>query len=49
MLTGELKKELIGIIQKLVAEHQERRKAVTDEILKEFMTPRKLKWGGKES
>ncbi|XP_072025449.1 tryptophan--tRNA ligase, cytoplasmic-like [Amphiura filiformis] len=49
MLTGELKKELIGILQKLVADHQEKRKTVTDELLKEFMTPRKLKWGGKDS
>lgn len=45
LLTGELKKELIGIIQKLVGEHQERRKAVTPEVVKEFMTPRKLEWG----
>ena len=44
-MTGELKKELIGIIQKLVGEHQERRKAVTPEVVKEFMTPRKLEWG----
>lgn len=42
MLTGELKKELISVLQPLIAEHQERRKKVTDEIVKEFMTPRKL-------
>ena len=42
MLTGELKKELITILQKLVADVQERRKTVTDEMLKEFTTPRKL-------
>ncbi|XP_023367272.1 tryptophan--tRNA ligase, cytoplasmic [Otolemur garnettii] len=42
MLTGELKKTLIEVLQPLVAEHQARRKEVTDEIVKEFMTPRKL-------
>jgi tryptophanyl-tRNA synthetase len=42
ILTGDLKKELIVILQNLVAEHQERRKAVTDEIVEKFMTPRKL-------
>ncbi|ELW47227.1 Tryptophanyl-tRNA synthetase, cytoplasmic [Tupaia chinensis] len=42
MLTGELKKELIEVLQPLIAEHQARRKEVTDEVVKEFMTPRKL-------
>lgn len=42
MLTGELKKELVEVLQPLIAEHQARRKEVTDEIVKEFMTPRKL-------
>ena len=42
LLTGYLKKELIELLQKLVAEQQERRKAVTDEVLKHFMTPRPL-------
>ncbi|KAG8514422.1 Tryptophan--tRNA ligase, cytoplasmic [Galemys pyrenaicus] len=42
MLTGELKKELVDVLQPLIAEHQARRQAVTDEIVKEFMTPRKL-------
>ena len=44
LLTGYLKKELIEILQKLVADHQERRKAVTEDVVKEFMTPRKLKY-----
>jgi tryptophanyl-tRNA synthetase len=44
LLTGYLKKELIGILQRLVAEHQERKKAVTDEVVAQFMTPRKLKY-----
>eukprot|EP00117_Sycon_ciliatum_P019652 scpid18429/ scgid17748/ Tryptophan--tRNA ligase, cytoplasmic; Tryptophanyl-tRNA synthetase; T1-TrpRS; T2-TrpRS len=42
MLTGELKKELIGVLQAMVTEHQERRATVTDELLKQFMTPRPL-------
>lgn len=42
MLTGELKKTLIEVLQPLIAEHQARRKEVTDEMVKEFMTPRKL-------
>ena len=42
MLTGELKKELISVLQKLVGGHQERRKAVTDDIVRQFMTPRPL-------
>lgn len=39
MLTGELKKELIGVLQELIGKHQERRKAVTDDIVQDFMTP----------
>jgi tryptophanyl-tRNA synthetase len=42
MLTGEIKKELIDVLQKLVGAHQEKRKQVTEEIVKKFMTPRKL-------
>ena len=42
LLTGDLKKELITILQKVVSEHEERRKAVTDEVVEQFMTLRKL-------
>ena len=42
LLTGFLKKELIEVLQKLIAEHQERRKLVTDEMVKKYMEPRKL-------
>lgn len=42
MLTGELKKELIAVLQALVGQHQERRKAIIEEVVKEFMTPRPL-------
>lgn len=42
LLTADLKQELIGVLTPLVQEHQRRREAVTDEIVKEFMTPRAL-------
>ena len=42
MLTGELKKMLIDLLQKLVEEHQKRRAEVTDDVVKQFMTPRAL-------
>lgn len=44
MLSGQLKSVLISILQDIVSQHQERRKTVTDEVVKEFMTPRKLKY-----
>ncbi|KFM60278.1 Tryptophan--tRNA ligase, cytoplasmic, partial [Stegodyphus mimosarum] len=44
LLTGHLKKELISILQKIVAEHQERRKLVDDDTVKTFMSPRSLKF-----
>lgn len=44
LLTGFLKKELIEVLQKLIAAHQERRAKVTDDVVKEFMRPRKLKF-----
>lgn len=44
MLTGELKKELIEILQPIVSAHQERRAQITDEILLRFTTPRPLKF-----
>jgi len=42
LLTGELKKELISVLQPIIAAHIERRKLVTDDMVKEFMTPRAL-------
>ncbi|XP_021357023.1 tryptophan--tRNA ligase, cytoplasmic-like isoform X1 [Mizuhopecten yessoensis] len=44
LLTGHLKKELIGVLQKLIGEHRERRAKVTKEEVDQFMTPRKLKF-----
>ncbi|EFC49661.1 tryptophanyl-tRNA synthetase [Naegleria gruberi] len=42
MLTGQVKGALIDLLQKMVAEHQERRKKITDEQVKEFLSVRKL-------
>ena len=48
MLTGEIKKILIKILQKFVADHQEARKKITMEIIEQFLSthPRKYvqKW-----
>jgi tryptophanyl-tRNA synthetase len=33
MMTGEIKKEVIEVLTKIVTEHQERRKLVTDELV----------------
>lgn len=44
MLTGEVKKELIGILQEMVKEHQERRALVTDEIVQQYMAVRPLEF-----
>jgi len=48
MTTKEIKQILTEVIQKLVKEHQERKKLVTDEMVKQFMTPRRLKGGNIE-
>ncbi|XP_072545954.1 tryptophan--tRNA ligase, cytoplasmic [Salminus brasiliensis] len=42
LLTGELKKRLIETLQPMIAAHQDRRKQITNEMVKQFMTPRKL-------
>ncbi|XP_068436276.1 tryptophan--tRNA ligase, cytoplasmic [Clinocottus analis] len=42
LLTGELKKILIETLQPIITQHQERRKLITIETLKQFMTPRPL-------
>ncbi|KAF2141853.1 uncharacterized protein K452DRAFT_228005 [Aplosporella prunicola CBS 121167] len=46
ILTGEMKKECIRLTQEYVRGFQERRKAVTDDLLKQYMEPRKLDFGG---
>jgi tryptophanyl-tRNA synthetase len=42
MLSGQLKQELITVLQARVAEFQRARAKVTDDIVRQFMTPRKL-------
>ena len=42
MLTGELKKEIIAVLQKLVSDHRKRRAAVTDDLVRHFMSPRPM-------
>jgi tryptophanyl-tRNA synthetase len=42
MLTSEVKQKLIDVLVPLVTTHQENRKRVTDEIVKEFMSVRPL-------
>ncbi|KAI9167281.1 Tryptophan--tRNA ligase, cytoplasmic [Paramyrothecium foliicola] len=46
LLTGDLKKLAIDMLQDYVAKFQERRAKVTDEVLESYMKPRKLHWGG---
>ncbi|KAG8352088.1 Tryptophan--tRNA ligase, cytoplasmic [Fusarium venenatum] len=46
LLTGELKKMAIEALQPVVQSFQERRAAVTDEVLESFMKPRRLQWAG---
>lgn len=36
----------IEALQPVVQTFQERRKAVTDEVLESYMKPRRLQWGG---
>lgn len=42
MLTGELKKILIGLLQGLIKGHQEKKAAVTDEVLDQYFAIRTL-------
>ena len=42
MLTGEVKKELIEVVQTMVKEHQEERALVTSEIIQMYMAVRPL-------
>jgi tryptophanyl-tRNA synthetase len=46
MLTGEIKAKCIEQLQVYVKEFQERRAKVTDEMVKEYMSQRKLEWKG---
>jgi len=44
LLSGFIKKELIDVLTPIVLQHQERRKLVTDDTVREFMTPRPLEF-----
>ena len=46
MLTGDMKKECIAIMIEYTKRFQEARAKVTDEVLDEFLKPRKLEWTG---
>ena len=43
LLTSEVKSELISVLQKLVLDHQEKRKSLTMEIIEGFMKVRSFK------
>lgn len=44
LLSGDVKKELVGVVEKIVGGHQARRRLVTDEIVKQYMQPRRLNY-----
>lgn len=44
LLSGELKAKAIETLQPIVAEHQLRRKAVTDDVLEQFLALRPLQF-----
>jgi tryptophanyl-tRNA synthetase len=46
LTTGDMKKECINMMTAYVKKFQEARANVTDEILEEFLKPRKLEWKG---
>ncbi len=48
MLTSEVKAILIEQVQKIVQDHADKKVKITDEDLKEWMSPRKLKLFGEE-
>ncbi|KAI7036804.1 Nucleotidylyl transferase, partial [Hortaea werneckii] len=49
MLTGEMKQRCIAELQKFVGAFQERRAQVDHSVMREYMRPRKLVWGGNPS
>jgi tryptophanyl-tRNA synthetase len=46
LMTGDMKKKCIEELQKFVGAFQERRAKVTDEVMRQYMTPRKLEYLG---
>ncbi len=41
-MTSEIKKEIVNVLNNLLAEHQKKRALVTDDMVKEFMKVRPL-------
>ena len=48
ILSGEMKKECIEVLQEFVAAYQERRQKVDNDVVDKFMKPHKLVFGQKE-
>lgn len=48
VLSGEMKKLCIEVLQEFVQDFQERRSKVTEAVIDQFMKPHKLVWGDKE-
>lgn len=48
ILSSEMKKECIDVLQKYVADYQARRAQVDDDVVAKFMKPHKLVWGKTE-
>ncbi|KAK3061500.1 tryptophan--tRNA ligase, partial [Teratosphaeriaceae sp. CCFEE 6253] len=46
MLTGEMKQRCIAELQSFVSAFQETRKGISDEIMRQYMRPRRLEFGG---
>ena len=46
MLTGEVKKILIGILTQMTKDHQDARAAVTDDMVRKFMAVRPIDSSG---
>jgi tryptophanyl-tRNA synthetase len=46
LLTGDMKKECIETMTQYTKKFQEARAKVTDEVLEEFLRPRRLEWKG---
>lgn len=44
MLTSEVKDRLIAVLVPMVKAHQEARKAVSDDVVRHFMSVRELKF-----
>jgi tryptophanyl-tRNA synthetase len=49
LLTGDMKKECITMMQGIVKNFQEKRAKISDELLMEFMEPRRLEWKGNQN